>query len=213
MMELALRELENMGGIRHACLMRRDELLVSTFPNFMYARLCGLAQLFNQMLSCIANTGRDYNEIQIELEDRVLTSVRLGEQGLIIIQTEKEVNLALIDQAFKTMKPHLLEVLQDKNAPQQLKFGVSVEPPVAIAETTTLVEWSDEKQQGLRLLLAEYIGPAALIVLSKVVQEWTDELPNHQRELSVLLERLLSFIDNKEKAEAFRLRASTFLNL
>ena len=78
---------------------------------------------------------------------------------------------------------------------------MTVNPPSA--DNTVTFALSEQEMTALQLCLAEQIGPAARIVLVRVLNKWSAEGKSPTTAYSELLGLLAAFIDSESKRSAF----------
>lgn len=201
-MSNVLKDLELLGGIHHSCLVQGDTLLESTFPEILADNLSAASRVVQQIFMAISGMECSHKEVCIELEENLLISYRVSDDLLLMLLTDKEVNLALINTSVRS-------------AISRIKASVSPEPaaPVrAAAQGTPAQTVSGSAGQEIELLslmeqlkegLAEYIGPAATIIFDDAYANWKATHGVYKSKLAELIKALAIEIDDKGDRSRF----------
>lgn len=206
-MQTILNDLEMLGGVQHSCVIYQDQVHASTFPGILNDNLTGIAKVIMQIFGGVEGMQRNHREIHVELEENLLIGYRLENGAILALLTDKAINLALIKTSVRSATQKLLEQLDtpDHSAP------TPVAPTPETDATADAINMDEEALsvhlETLKLLLAEYIGPAARVVFGRANNSWRaagEPLPQ-------LCERLAEFIDNESKRADFLRRANSSL--
>lgn len=193
-MSKILEDLERLGGIHHSCLLKDDEMVASTFPEILEENLMGACRVVYQVFMAVEGMGSSHREIFIELEENFLIGYLIGDDTVLVLLTDKDVNLALINTSVRSALSRL------KKQPAALP----VEPPVVTAAAqkpglsqalveTELMGLMEQLQEGL----AEHIGPAAEIVFDDAYHQWKVTHGVRKSKIAELIKALALEIEDK----------------
>ncbi|SIS39852.1 hypothetical protein [Neptunomonas antarctica] len=195
-MQKILKELEQLGGIHHSCLLKGDLMVASTFPDLLENNLLGACRVAHQIFMAVEGMGCSHREIFIELEENLLVGYFIADETVLALLTDKDVNLALINTSVRSALPRIkrqlihadIPVLQPAATQKTASGGVNQ----ALAEAELMVLMG-ELQEGL----AEYIGPAAEIVFDDAYDHWKHKHGVHKSKIAELIKALASEIEDK----------------
>ena len=200
-----LEDLERLGGIHHSCLLKDDQMVASTFPEILEENLMGACRVVYQIFMAVEGMGCSHREIFIELEDNLLIGYLVGDETVLALLTDKDVNLALINTSVRAAVSRL------KKQSDSPRVEVPVVTASAMAEETTeqqpgagglkqaLVETElmglmSQLQEGL----AEHIGPAAEIVFDDAYHRWKVIHGVKKSKIAELIKSLALEIEDKQ---------------
>lgn len=195
-MEKILKDLERLGGIHHSCLMSSDEMMASTFPELLEENLMGACRVIYQMFMAVEGMDCSHREIFIELEENLLIGYYIGDETVLALLTDKEVNLALINTSVRSSLGRIKKQLTAQN----------VEPSVVHAAPKTVVSNANKGRTEVELIglmdnlqegLAEHIGPAAEIVFDDAYADWKATHGVHRAKIAELIKALALEIEDK----------------
>jgi predicted regulator of Ras-like GTPase activity (Roadblock/LC7/MglB family) len=199
-----LNDFHFLGGVRHVCVIKSGEMQASTFPEFLQANLISAARMMEQMLMGIQPLGQEHNEVYIEMDESQLIGVKIAEDTLFALMTDRNINYSLINTAIRSAKPKLLSLAPVptlENATSNAATALSPSPANIISE--------HEKQQvalilsQLQTLLAEMVGPAASVLFRKTMGPWMDAGDAKLSRLQLLVNNISAYIDHPEKRARF----------
>lgn len=196
-MSKILEDLERLGGIHHSCLLKDDQMVASTFPEILEENLMGACRVVYQVFMAVEGMGSDHREIFIELEENLLIGYLIGDDTVLVLLTDKDVNLALINTSVRSALSRL------KKQPASLP----AEPPIVTAAAqkpsagglsqalveTELMGLMGQLQEGL----AEHIGPAAEIVFDDAYHQWKVTHGVRKSKIAELIKALALEIEDK----------------
>lgn len=206
-MQTILNDLEMLGGVQHSCVIHQDQVHASTFPSILNDNLTGIAKVITQIFSGVEGMQRNHREIHVELEENLLIGYRLENGAILALLTDKAINLALIKTSVRAATQKLQQHLNSPAPHDPVPPIPSATPASAAVEIEIDEEALEAYLEALKLLLAEYIGPAARVVFGRAHNSWHAA----GEPLPLLCERLAEFIDNESKRADFLRRANSSL--
>ena len=198
-----LTDLEKLGGIQHSCLATSDELLASTFPEILESNLGGASRVAHQIFNAIHSIGSDHKEIVFELEECLLMGHVVDDKTVLIMLTEKEVNMALINTSVRSVLPSIIEAMGSKTAIAPTLQPEEVVSKAAIKNNPAIEAQLRGLMGQLESMLADYIGPAASIVYEDAYDIWRTQHGVRLGKIAELLKMLAREVDDKEDRSAF----------
>lgn len=199
-----LNDFHFLGGVRHVCVIKSGVMQASTFPEFLQANLISAARMMEQMLMGIQPLGQEHNEVYIEMDESQLIGVKISEDTLFALMTDRNINYSLINTAIRSAKPKLLSLAPVPTLETSLT-NASAEPSPAPADVVN----EHEKQQvemilsQLQTLLAEMVGPAASVLYRKTIDPWMTAGDAKLSRLQLLVNNISAYIDHPEKRTRF----------
>lgn len=214
-----LEEFQLLGGVRHVCLAEQGEVTLSTFPSLLNESLAGAARVMNMMLSSTPDEHSGFSEVHIEMDDSQLMAITLDDTRQLILMTDREVNYALVGTAVRAAKPRLRQLAQTATAKQQTApIDAPKEPPklTEIAQSSSAhakpQQRFNQHISALEPLLAEFVGPAAKVLLQRVRSSWPQgENDLSARDLPAFCQQLAKYLDTDEQQSQFLRKARTSL--
>lgn len=196
-MDKILKDLELFGGIHHSFILKGDEKQASTFPDILEENMVGACRVINQIFMAVEGMGGDHKEINIELEENLLIGYHVADETILVLLTDKDVNLALINTSARSALPKIAKKVLSPQASEppvvQTQAGgnaAKAARPQAEAELRALM---DQLQEGL----AEFIGPAAGIVFDEAYEQWKAQHGVYRNKIAELIKVLAVEIDDK----------------
>lgn len=200
-MEKILKDLEKLGGIHHSCLMQEDSLMASTFPEILADNLSGACRIAQQIFMAVEGMGANHKEAYIELEENLLIAYRVADETVLLILTDKDVNLALINTSVRSALPRIKRNLAGEETEK-----VSAQPAPA-AKSAPVNRVSEAELSGLmdqlRECLAEFIGPAASFLFDDSYENWKQTHGVSKGKIAELIKVLATEIDDKSDRSKF----------
>lgn len=201
-MEKILKDLEKLGGIHHSCLMREEDLLASTFPEILAENLSGACRVAQQIFMAVEGMGATHKEAYIELEENLLIAYRVADETVLLILTDKDVNLALINTSVRSALPRIKRNLAGE-VTEKVAPAKTEEPPAkAPVSRASEAELSGLMDQ-LRECLAEFIGPAASFLFDDSYENWKQTHGVSKGKIAELIKVLATEIDDKADRSKF----------
>lgn len=196
-MSKILEDLGRLGSIHHSCLLKNDEMVASTFPEILEESMIGACRVICQIFMAVEGIGCSHREIFIELEESLLIGYFIGDDTVLVLLADKDINLALINTSVRSALPRLKKQYgpQQEEAPvvvaaQQSSAGGGVNHGLIEADLKGLM---GRLQDGL----AEHIGPAAEIVFDDSYQQWKDTHGVKKSKIAELIKALALEIEDK----------------
>lgn len=219
-----LEEFQLLGGVRHVCLAEQGEVALSTFPSLLNESLAGAARVMNMMLSSTPDEHSGFSEVHIEMDDSQLMAITLDDTHQLILMTDREINYALVGTAVRAAKPRLRQLAQTattgqpQSQPQVAPVDAPKEPPKLTEIAQPSAAHAEPQQRfnqhisALEPLLAEFVGPAAKVLLQRVRSSWPEGESNLSvRDLPAFCQQLAKYLDTDEQQSQFLRKARTSL--
>lgn len=205
MMDNALASICALKGVHEACAYYQQTIVASTFPPEQAAVLLPALQMVEQTFTAAESIGKHYEELYLMLADGMLVVYPLSDTHLILLLTEKKVNLPLIHMGVKSVA---------KKLPTHVEARPSVPPPPPIAppagappQTTSLDPSTQQKLDALQKLLIHHLGPAARWVFSDALEAWAQRHTPALHQFPALVELLLPEFDSDAEKQNFQQQA------
>lgn len=211
-MEKVLKDLERLGGIHHSCLVKGDELLVSTFPEVLHDNIAGACRIVSQIFMAIEGIEGNHREVFIELEENLMIGYLFSEECILVLLTEKDVNLALINTSVRSAVPTLKRELDPKYAKSAAESVPTVQAaPASVTSAAGDGTLSEAAMMAvaskLKNVLTEYVGPAAGLVFDDAYINWKTTHGLSKNKIAELIKMLAVEIDDKEDRSSFLQKA------
>lgn len=202
-MEKILKDLELLGGIHHSCLFKEDAVDASTFPSILGENIAGACRVVSQIFMAVEGMNLDHREVFLELDENLLIGYAINSDTLLLMMTDKDVNLALINTSIRSAVPKIRKQL----APDAVAETSATVPDKAVKPKRSGRPWHEAELLGvmdqLREGLAEYIGPAASIVFDDAYDQWYSEHGAQKSKVAELIKVLAIEIDDKNERSQF----------
>jgi predicted regulator of Ras-like GTPase activity (Roadblock/LC7/MglB family) len=195
-MEKILKDFERLAGIHHSCLLSTDEMMASTFPEALEDNLMGACRVIYQIFMAVEGMGCSHREIFIELEESLLIGYYIADETVLVLLTDKDVNLALINTSVRSSLGRIKKKLTSPN----------VEPPVVHLAPKAPINTENQRRIEVELTglmgnlqegLAEHIGPAAEIVFDDAYADWKATHGVQRAKIAELIKALAFEIEDK----------------
>ncbi len=196
-MNKILQDIERLGGVHHSCLIDGEEMVASTFPEVLENNLTAACRVAHQIFMAVAAMGCSHKEIFIELEETLLITYQLSDDRVLALLTDKDVNLALINTSVRSSLAQL-----KRHSEQAQKSAAGVVPTLATKSAVVEQDLSGLMTQ-LRDNLAEFIGPAAMIVFDDAYDFWKANHGVHKSKIAELIKKLAIEIEDKADRSRF----------
>jgi predicted regulator of Ras-like GTPase activity (Roadblock/LC7/MglB family) len=195
-MSKILEGLGRLGGIHHSCVFKNDEMFASTFPEILEENLMGACRVICQVFTAVEGIGYNHREIFVDLEENLLIGYYIGDDTVLALLADKDVNLALINTSVRSALPRLKRQLDPQEA--ESPVAMSAQSPSAGGINQALVETElmglmERLQEGL----AEFIGPAAEIVFDDAYHQWKTTHGVQKSKIAELIKVLALEIEDK----------------
>ncbi|RVU31789.1 hypothetical protein [Neptunomonas marina] len=203
-MEKILKDLELLGGIHHSCLFKEDAVDASTFPSILDENIAGACRVIRQIFMAVEGMDLDHREVFLELDENLLIGYAINSDVLLLMMTDKDVNLALINTSIRSAVPKIRKQL----TPDAVEETPATAPDKAAAKPKRPGRpWHEAELLGvmdqLREGLAVYIGPAASIVFDDAYDQWYSEHGAQKSKVAELIKVLATEIDDKSERSQF----------
>ncbi|MFY0658014.1 MAG: hypothetical protein JXR12_14855 [Neptunomonas phycophila] len=209
MIEL-LKELEQLGGIQHSCVATPDSILASTFPEILDTNMGSASRVAHQIFNAIHSIGSDHKEIIFELDECLLMGHVVDDKTVLIMMTEKEVNMALINTSVRSVMPTIIEAIAPVTEPEpSVVPDTSTANPPPVKNNPAIEAQLRALMNQLRDLMADYIGPAVSIVFDDAYDTWRATHGVRLGTIAELLKQLAREIDDKDDRSAFLKKSVT----
>ena len=209
MIEL-LKELEQLGGIQHSCVATPDSILASTFPEILDTNMGSASRVAHQIFNAIHSIGSDHKEIIFELDECLLMGHVVDDKTVLIMLTEKEVNMALINTSVRSVMPTIIEAIAPVTEPEpSVVPDTSTASRPAVKNNPAIEAQLRALMNQLRDLMADYIGPAVSIVFDDAYDAWRAKHGVRLGTIAELLKQLAREIDDKDDRSAFLKKSVT----
>lgn len=209
-----LKDFLFLGGVHHVCVIQQGEVTGSTFPPMLTDNVGVAARMMEQMLNSSQVLEEAHDEVHISMDDHQLIGVRISDDTLFILMADLDINLALISTAIRTSRTALLALRPAKEAPSS-----STAPTASPKKPTAPTRATSAEREALKpvlkkvaIVLADYVGPAALVLFQRTHAAWIKEGPANRKRLPSLTNKMASFIDNTDKRAQFLLRTSDLIS-
>jgi predicted regulator of Ras-like GTPase activity (Roadblock/LC7/MglB family) len=198
-MNKVLQDLERLGGVHHSCLIDGDAMVASTFPEVLENNLTAAGRVINQMFMAVSAMGCSHKEIFIELEENLLIAYLLADSSILALLTDKDVNLALINTSVRSSIAQLQRRHAEAAAPVISTVAPASKQPKGSFVEQNLSGLMTQLQENL----AEFIGPAAIIVFDDAYSDWQANYGVHKSKIAELIKKLAIEIEDKADRSRF----------
>ena len=210
-MSKILESLGRLGGIHHSCVFKHDEMFASTFPEILEDNLMGACRVICQVFNAVEGIGYNHHEIFVDLEENLLIGYFIGDDTVLVLLADKDVNLALINTSVRSALPRLkrqLDPQQQDESPVVMAAQTSGAGGInqALVETE-LMGLMERLQEGL----AEFIGPAAEIVFDDAYHQWKTTHGVQKSKIAELIKVLALEIEDKADRSRYLQAAVTIV--
>lgn len=206
MIDKALTGIRALKGVHEVCVYHRQSLAASTFPEAQSAMLLPALQMVEQTFDAAESVGHPYEELYLLLEDSMLVLYQVEQACIIMLLTDKKVNIPLIHMGVKALAGKWLEMLANPapavSEPVPQPDTAKPDRPVKATPNTQRV------LSELQVLLVNYLGPAGRWVFEDAVAEWQ----NSSGDLHRLTTLLLTEFDSETEKALFQQQASALIN-
>lgn len=215
-MKAILNDLTSLTGLNYGYIYQDDQVLATNFPEVLQDKLANVGHMIAQMFMSVDAIGQSHDEIHFELEDNFLIGYRIEDDLLVVLLTEKKINLPLIHMTIKSAHKKIKTLAANATPiaaqPSPPPSQAVVEPaaPANVPATTVSVE-TEEKIAKVLDLLVDYLGPAASIVFDDVADLWKRNFTPNQENLIELVRLLMQELDEKTEQKDFLKAASKII--
>ncbi len=167
--------------------------------------------MIEQMFMTVDAIGQSHDEVHFELDDNFFIAYRVDSDLLVVLLTEKKLNLPLVHMTIKSAvkKIKALATEAPSVAPAPVAAVAPPEMPATpVAKPSAISLETKEKMNQILAVLIEYLGPAASIVFDDVKQLWQRNFSPTQDNLIELVKLLMQELDEKSEQKSFLKNAS-----
>jgi len=208
-MKNIINDLTSLKGINYGYIYKDDQVLATNFPEVLQDKLSNVGHMIGQMFMTVDAIEQTHDEIHFELDENFLIAYRVDEDLLVVLLTEKKINLPLIHMTIKSAEKKI-KALADAPIPTPTPESTPVSPPTiapevkqSIPAVVTMTVETEVKIDQIIDLLMDYLGPAASIVFDEVAEIWKRNFTPNQENLIELIKLLMQELDDKSEQKSF----------
>lgn len=109
--EGALAQLTAMKGVNDASVYSLEHGLFSTVPVEQQAWVRNAAAIVEQIFSSVHSVAMAHNEICLEFDDRLIAVYEISDAVLVLLSTERRINLPMVGMGVKGVAGKIRESL------------------------------------------------------------------------------------------------------
>ncbi|MDD5391519.1 MAG: hypothetical protein PHE17_00735 [Thiothrix sp.] len=228
-MEGILRKIQSLNGVHEVCIYRDGESVASTLPEHQVGAVGGVFHLVEQIFAALESIGKDHNELYFSFADKLIAVYALSDCGIVMLVTDKKINLPLIHMGVKAAASKIRTVLSVPSVsspasapaiqvePVLTAPTISAPPPAPVlstqpAEPPRIDNVTQIMLGQLETLLTSYFGPAAHFIFSEAQEEWMQKHSPNRYNTNYLVNALLVEFDSEAERVAFQQRAKNIIS-
>lgn len=236
-MESVLQKLRSLNGVHDVCVCQDGSTIASTLAASQVGVMAGFLQTVEQVFAALEAIGKDHNEIYFTFAERMVAVYTLADGKLVLLLTDKKINLPLITMGVKAAASKLQSLPATASAESASPVPASPAPvavaPIVLAPEPPPVEPVlaekprlqpappkpqplDAATQGLlrqlESLLTGYFGPAAQLIFQDACDDWSQKHTPSRYTTGHLVNALLVEFDSEAERNDFQQRARKLIN-
>lgn len=207
-MEQLVLNLSSLKGVLHACLLKDNEVLATTFSGEQSNKMLEVGEMVEQVFSALRAIEKSHDEIYFSLNDKYIAVYFLNDEYLAVLLTEKKINFPLVHMGVKSAAGKLRQIQdREKKALHQSQWPVVNEQAAGMPVHIPTHESIKTPLIRLSTVLMGYLGPAAMLVVDDHVEVWKQKYEQTPRNLEYLIAMLESEISSDAEKDQFREKA------
>jgi len=221
-MEGILRKIQSLNGVHDVCIYRDGEAVASTLPEHQVGAVCGVFHLVEQIFAALESIGKDHNELYFSFADKLIVAYALSNCGVVMLVTDKKINLPLIHMGVKAAASKIRTVLSAPSVSSPVSAPVPatpIEPILTVpiisappAEPPRIDNVTQLMLRQLETLLTSYFGPVAHLIFNEAQEAWVQKHSPNRYNIAHLANALLVEFDSEAERVAFQQQAKNIIS-
>ncbi|MGB1310145.1 MAG: hypothetical protein ACPG47_02995 [Leucothrix sp.] len=206
-MQAIVETLTALSGVRQVGVYKNGAIISSNFSDELQDAMASSSEVIAQVFLALESVEKTHNEVFVGINSGYLAGFRLFGGHVILLLTDKKINLPMISMGIKSAS----EMLKQQSAEAMQLIAAQQNQAAGLPQETMVTEPTHEAivpviHQYI-YILTEFLGPAASVVVADAVEQWKRDYDQRPNNLTYLLASLENQLDTDKEKQLFKAKA------